>query len=50
MVSVLLRLNGSGILEEFPNLSAYLDRGEAHPSYKRAFDAQLAVFTAASTN
>jgi glutathione S-transferase len=49
MVTVLRRLNGSGILEEYPNLSAYVARGEARPAYKRAFDAQLAVFTAAST-
>ncbi|MCG5474871.1 MAG: glutathione S-transferase family protein, partial [Sinorhizobium fredii] len=49
MVTVLLRLKGSGILGEFPNLSAYVARGEARPAYKRAFDAQLAVFTAAST-
>ena len=43
MVSVLLRLKSSGILNEYPNLSAYLTRGEARPAYKRAFDAQLAV-------
>jgi glutathione S-transferase len=49
MVSVLLRLGGSGILDEYPNLSAYIARGEARPAYKRAFDAQLAVFTAASS-
>jgi glutathione S-transferase len=49
MVSVLLRLKGSGILEEYHNLCAYVARGEARPAYKRAFDAQLAVFTAAST-
>ena len=49
MVSVLLRLRLSGILEEYPNLSAYVARGEARPAYKRAFDAQLAVFTAASS-
>jgi glutathione S-transferase len=49
MVTVLRRLNGSGILEERPNLSAYVARGEARPAYKRAFDAQLAVFTAASS-
>jgi glutathione S-transferase len=48
MVTVLRRLNGSGILEEYPNLSAYVARGEARPAYKRAFDDQLAVFTAAS--
>jgi glutathione S-transferase len=42
---VLLRLKPSGILDEFPNLAAYLARGEARPAYKRAFDAQLAVYT-----
>jgi glutathione S-transferase len=43
MVSVLLRLRSSGILNGFPNLSAYIARGEARPAYKRAFDAQLAI-------
>jgi glutathione S-transferase len=42
MVSVLLRLKSSGILNEYPNLAAYLARGEARPAYKRAFDAQFA--------
>ena len=46
MVSVLLRLRPSGILDEFPNLAAYVARGEARPAYKRAFAAQLAVNTA----
>src|SRR3954466_7761729 len=45
MVSVLLRLRASGILDEFPNLAAYVARGEARPAYKRAFAAQLAVNT-----
>jgi glutathione S-transferase len=45
MVLVLRRLEGTGILEEYPNLSTYVARGEARPAYKRAFDAQLAVFT-----
>jgi glutathione S-transferase len=45
MASVLLRLRASGILDEFPNLAAYVARAEARPAYKRAFDAQLAVFT-----
>jgi glutathione S-transferase len=45
MVSVLLRLKSSGMLDEYPNLSAYVARGEARPAYKRAFDAQLAVNT-----
>ncbi len=45
MVSVLLRLRASGILDEFPNLAAYVARGEARPAYKRAFAAQLAINT-----
>ena len=45
MVSVLLRLKASGMLDDYPNLSAYVARGEARPAYKRAFDAQLAVNT-----
>jgi glutathione S-transferase len=48
MVSVLLRLKASGLLDEYPNLSAYVARGEARPAYKRAFAAQLAVFTVKS--
>ena len=43
MVSVLLRLRMSGILDEYPNLAAYVARGEARPAYQRAFAAQLAV-------
>lgn len=45
MVSVLQRLKSSGLLEDYPNLSAYVARGEARPAFKRAFAAQLAVFT-----
>jgi glutathione S-transferase len=45
MVAVLLRLKASGMLDEYPSLVAYVARGEARPAYKRAFDAQLAVFT-----
>jgi len=45
MVSVLLRLRPSGILDEFPNLAAYVARGEARPAYERAFAAQLATNT-----
>lgn len=44
MVSVLLRLRASGILDEFPNLSTYVARGESRPAYRRAFDAQHADF------
>jgi len=45
MVSVLLRLRSSGILDECPNLAAYVARGEARPAYKRALDAQWAAYT-----
>ena len=45
MVSVLLRLRASGLLDEFATLAAYVARGEARPAYKRAFAAQLAVNT-----
>lgn len=45
MVSVLLRLKSSGILDEYPNLAAYVARGEARRAYERAFAAQLAVYS-----
>jgi glutathione S-transferase len=48
MVSVLLRLKRSGLLDDYSNLVAYVARGEARPAYKRAFAAQLALFTAVS--
>ncbi len=44
MVSVLLRLKRSGIVDEYPNLSAYVARGEARPAYQRAYAAQAAPF------
>jgi glutathione S-transferase len=50
MVTVLRRLSGSGLVEEYPNLAAYVARGAARPAHKRAFDAQLAVFTALSAS
>ncbi|UGY09102.1 glutathione S-transferase family protein [Phyllobacterium pellucidum] len=43
MVSVLLRLRMSGILDEYQNLAAYVARGEARPAYRRAFAAQYAI-------
>jgi glutathione S-transferase len=43
MVSVLLRLRPSGLLDEFPTLAAYVARGEARPAYQRAFADQLAI-------
>ena len=44
MVTVLLRLKGSGLLDGFPTLAAYLARGEARPAYRRAFEAQREAF------
>ena len=46
MAGVLLRLKSSNLLDEHPNLAAYVARAEARPAYQRAFAAQLAVFTA----
>ena len=40
------RLKSAGLLDEMPNLAAYVARGEARPAFQRAFAAQLAVFTA----
>ena len=46
VVSVLRRLRSSGMLADYPNLAAYVARGEARPAFRRAFAAQLAAFTA----
>jgi glutathione S-transferase len=48
MVHVLQRLEGAGILEEYPTLADYIARAEARPAYKRAFAAQLAVWEASA--
>ncbi len=50
MVTVLRRLEGAGLLEEYPNLAAYVARGQARPAYRRAFEAQRAVFMARANN
>ena len=46
MVSVLRRMQGTGVLEPYPRLLAYIARAVARPAYQRAFAAQLAVFEA----
>ena len=46
MVEVLKRTQDGDALDAFPNLSAYVARGEARPAFRRAFDAQRAVFLA----
>ena len=48
MVAVLRWLNATALLEDYPSLSAYVARGEARPAFKRAFEAQLAVFKASA--
>ncbi len=48
MTHVIQRAKTSGLIEEFPNLAAYVTRAEARPAYKRAFAAQLKVFNDAN--
>jgi glutathione S-transferase len=48
MINVLRRPAGRALLDGYPNLNAYVARGEARPAFKRAFDAQHAIFVAAS--
>jgi glutathione S-transferase len=50
MAHALRRLNRSDLLNETPNLAACVARGEARPAFKRAFEAQLEVFTGAISN
>lgn len=47
MIQVLRRPAGAALLPDYPNLSAYVARGEARPAFRRAFDAQYTVFAAA---
>ncbi|MDN5786134.1 glutathione S-transferase family protein, partial [Pseudorhodobacter sp.] len=49
VIDVLRRVAASGLLSEFPNLAAYVARGEARPAFKRAFAAQLAFFNRTAT-
>ncbi len=43
MISVLIRIKLTGLLDAFPNLQAYVARGESRPAYQRAFAAQWAI-------
>ena len=47
MIGVLFRTKDLGLLAAYPNLGAYVARGEARPAFQRAFAAQRAVFTQA---
>jgi glutathione S-transferase len=44
MVTVLRFLRHTDLVEEFPNLAAFVRRGEARPAFQRALADQLAVF------
>lgn len=48
MIEVLIRLGSSNLLDDYPNLAAYVARAKARPAFKRAFEAQYQVFLAAS--
>ena len=46
MVTVLRILRHTDLVAEFPNLAAYVKRGEARPAFRQALSDQLAVFAA----
>ena len=49
MVHAIRRLEGSGLLEEYPILVDYIAHATERPAYKRAFDAQYQVFQKAAS-
>ena len=44
MVTVLRLADRGGLVAEYPNLAAYVKRGEARPAFQRALADQLAAF------
>ena len=48
MVSVLGGLRGTGVLDRFPNVAAYVERGECRPAHRKAMADHLAVFDQAA--
>jgi len=44
LVTVLRQLRGGKVLDEFPNLRAYVARGEARPAFQQALADQCSVF------
>ena len=46
MITVLRFLRHTSLVAEFPNLAAYLARGEARPAFQRALADQLATYAA----
>ncbi len=45
MVAVLRILNGTDLLDSYPNLTAYVARGQARPAFQKALADQMAGFT-----
>ena len=45
MVTVFRLLRHTKIVQEFPNLAAYLERGQNRPAFQRALSDQLAAFS-----
>lgn len=50
MVTVLRRLSGSELLGRYPSLVDYVARGEARPAFRRAYQAQRALFEASQAD
>jgi glutathione S-transferase len=46
MITVLRIADRSGQLADFPNLAAYVKRGEARPAFREALNDQLSTFAA----
>ena len=44
MVTALRQLRNDNVLTQFPNISAYVKRGEERPAFQKALSDQLAVF------
>jgi glutathione S-transferase len=44
MVTVLRFLRGTDLVDQFPNLAAFVKRGEARPAFQQALSDQLATF------
>jgi len=44
LVTVLRQLRGTGILDQFPNLVAHVQRAESRPAFRTALSNQLEVF------
>jgi glutathione S-transferase len=46
MITVLRFLRHTNLVEEFPNLAAYVKRGQARPAFQQALNDQLAAYAA----